>query len=170
VRSGFYLTAYVAGAAEMIRGTGGRGFEDWSIGAGGIAGYRATEWVSLELQGEWINGFEGSNGLQPGELTVPEVVDQYLATANAKLSLPFWGRFQPFAKYGLGATVAKGRGNVGDFSTDDVVSGFAMRFGGGIDVYATPNIAFTLAADYVLADQGLGLDYVPIYGGLTYRF
>lgn len=166
---GWYLTAYVAGGTEMFRHTGGQSFDDWSIGAGALAGYRANEWISLELQAEWMDGWDGKR-IPPGGQTVASVVDSYVATANAKVSLPIWGRFQPFAKYGMGAMVAKGRGAIGHFVKDRTESSFAMRFGTGMDAWITPNVGLTVGVDYVFVDQSLKLDYLPVYGGVTYKF
>ena len=48
---------------------------------------------------------------------------------------------------------------------------FAMRFGGGIDLYATKNVVVSLEADYVLPVSSLSdLDYVSIGWGFQYRF
>jgi opacity protein-like surface antigen len=48
---------------------------------------------------------------------------------------------------------------------------FAMRFGGGLEFYATKHIVLTLDTDYVLPFGDLeNLDYVTIGWGLQYRF
>jgi len=55
-----------------------------------------------------------------------------------------------------------------DRESDDA---FAMRFGGGIDLYATANVVVSLEADYVLPFGNLNsLDYISIGWGLQYRF
>jgi hypothetical protein len=46
-----------------------------------------------------------------------------------------------------------------------------MRFGGGLDFYATEHVVLTLGIDYVLPFGDLeDLDYVSIGWGLRYRF
>ena len=46
-----------------------------------------------------------------------------------------------------------------------------MRFGGGIDLYATKNVVVTVGADYVLPFDDLkDLDYISIGWGIEYRF
>jgi hypothetical protein len=48
---------------------------------------------------------------------------------------------------------------------------FAMRFGGGIDLYATKHIVVSAESSYVLPFEGLeDFDYVSIGLGLEYRF
>jgi len=50
-------------------------------------------------------------------------------------------------------------------------TGFAMRFGGGIDLYATKNIVVTLETDYVKPFGNLdAFDYVSVGWGVQYRF
>ena len=48
---------------------------------------------------------------------------------------------------------------------------FAMRFGGGIDLYATKNVVVSAQADYLLPFGSLdGFDFLSIGLGLQYRF
>jgi hypothetical protein len=48
---------------------------------------------------------------------------------------------------------------------------FVMRFGGGIDLYATENVVVSVDADYVLPLGNLdALDYITIGWGIQYRF
>ena len=46
-----------------------------------------------------------------------------------------------------------------------------MRFGGGIDLYATKNVVVSAQADYLMPFGALdGFDFVTIGLGLQYRF
>ena len=46
-----------------------------------------------------------------------------------------------------------------------------MRFGGGIDLYATQNVVVSLEADYVLPVGKLeDLNYITVSWGFQYRF
>ena len=86
------------------------------------------------------------------------------------------GRYQPFLLIGAGAMQAKtklkqpsglaftGLGNESE-------NAFALRFGGGIDLYATEHVVVSVDADYVLPFGDLdALDYVTIGWGIEYRF
>jgi hypothetical protein len=59
-----------------------------------------------------------------------------------------------------------GNGSESDRETD-----FAMRFGGGVDLYASENTVLGLGVDFVLpTDKVNGLDYISIGLGFQYRF
>jgi opacity protein-like surface antigen len=98
-----------------------------------------------------------------------------VVTANAKGYL-LTGRYQPFLLIGAGAMSAdiKVRDPVGLSFTavrSESENVFAMRFGGGIDLYATKNLVVSLEADYVYPFGNLDeLEYVTISWGFQYRF
>ena len=103
------------------------------------------------------------------------------------------GRIQPYALAGLGATiVVTEQGNAPGFipSHGDSV-GFVMRFGLGVDFYATENIVLSFEGAYALSTGSAGrgaetsgkdrlpeegylplknLDHVALSLGATYRF
>jgi len=46
-----------------------------------------------------------------------------------------------------------------------------MRFGGGIDIYATKHVVVSLGIDYVLPFGKLdAMDYISVNWGIQYRF
>lgn len=93
-------------------------------------------------------------------------LESWTLTANGKF-FPLTGPVQPFVLLGLGVMDAEV--NVGPFS--DEATGFATRFGGGVDLYATENIVFSAGVDYVLPTGDVeDLDYVSYGGGFQYRF
>ncbi len=56
-------------------------------------------------------------------------------------------------------------------SESDRFTGFAARFGGGIDIYATENFVVAFVVDYVFpAGDVKDLDYVSVGWGFQYRF
>jgi hypothetical protein len=56
-------------------------------------------------------------------------------------------------------------------SSTDTTTDIVMRFGSGLDYYATEQIVLTLGLDYLLPFGELeDLDYVSISWGLRYRF
>jgi opacity protein-like surface antigen len=130
---------------------------DNSLGFNGRVGYRCHRWLSAEVEVEWLNGFDVS---APGFATID--VEPVVVTANLKGHF-LTGRYQPFLLVGGGGMTAK-------VATERGKS-YAMRFGGGIDLYATKNVVVTVGADYVLpVDDLKDLDYISIGWGFEYRF
>ncbi len=84
------------------------------------------------------------------------------------------GRYQPYLLAGGGVmTVEVETNDTTGLGTNDTetATNIALRFGGGLDFYATERIVLTLGVDYVLPFGDLeDLDYVSIGWGLRYRF
>lgn len=146
-----------------------------SFGINGRIGYRFHRNFSAEFEVEWLDGFESD----VDEVAVPLGkiltidVETVTFTGNAKGYL-LTGRYQPFLLVGLGVMTAetKVKDTVGlGFSESDRFTDFAMRFGGGLDLYATENVVISVGADYVLPVGDVeDLDYVSIGWGFQYRF
>ena len=148
---------------------------DNSFGFNGRVGYRCHRRLSAEVEVEWLDGFD-SDLTQPGFVQLGKVkYEPVVVTANLKGYL-LTGRYQPFLLVGGGAMTAdrKMRDTVGltpGQSDSENDTAFAMRFGGGIDLYATEHVVVSLEADYVLPFGDLdALDYVTIGWGFQYRF
>lgn len=145
--------------------------------------------VSLEAPLSALEA-EGFRVNDPTEIARAELSDTTTATANARVHVPF-GRLQPFALVGAGMTTTRSEVRV-EFAAIDAVfgggdppepsvpygasesersNGFAMRFGGGLEVYATEHVAVGLGFDYVLPfGDAEDFDYMAITWGLLYRF
>jgi opacity protein-like surface antigen len=148
---------------------------DDSFGFIGQVGYRCHRRFSVEVETEWLHGFNGDLNTA-GVVQLAHVhTDPIVVTANAK-GYFLTGRYQPFLQVGGGAMTVKtsvldpvGLGFTG-IQTEDETS-FVMRFGGGIDLYATKNVVVSLGADYVLPLGNLdALDYISVSWGFQYRF
>jgi hypothetical protein len=174
----------------------GADLEDGLLGVNGVIGYRAGERVAFEVEAEWladsnksdldVAGSTGSHTVEIGEI--------WTLTANVRMFLPTDWRIQPSVIFGLGLQHSKldvdlvtegleTTDNLGTF--DDLDADFeldrsrtkltgAIRVGGGIDFYATPNIVGQLNATYVLPFNDVGsvmtTDYVSVVWRLIYRF
>jgi opacity protein-like surface antigen len=138
------------------------------------AGYRCHPRFSAEVEVEWLDDFEGTLFLQGpvgGKVSVD--LEPLVVTTNLKGYL-LTGRYQPFALIGGGAMVVevnwKDNSGLG-LSQTDTKRGAVMRFGGGLDFYATKQIVLTVGVDYLLPFGELqDFDYVSIAWGLRYRF
>ena len=143
-----------------------------SFGLVGQAGYRCHERVSAEIEVEWLDGFDGS-AFRAADGKFREVDFEPVAvTANAKGYL-LTGRIQPFLLLGGGLLTVKRTEKfiAAGTSASDTTTDFAMRFGGGIDIYTSRNIVLTWDIDYLLPfGSNEDLDYVSTGLGLQYRF
>jgi opacity protein-like surface antigen len=142
--------------------------DDNSFGVNARGGYRCNQHLSAEAEVEWLDGFEVFSELGVVKLGIIKV-EPVAVTANVKGYL-LTGRYQPFLLVGGGAITAKhtaSEGLTGSFRENE----FVMRFGGGIDVYATENVVVSVEGGYVLPFGKLDdLDYVNVGLGLQYRF
>jgi opacity protein-like surface antigen len=148
---------------------------DDSFGFNGRVGYRCHRRFSAEVEVEWLDGFK-SDLTQPGFEQLAKVdYEPIVVTTNVK-GYFLTGRYQPFLLVGAGAMTADmklrepiGLAFTGLHSESD--NAFVMRFGGGIDLYATENVVLSVDADYVLPFGNLdALDYITIGWGIQYRF
>jgi opacity protein-like surface antigen len=145
--------------------------DDDVFGVMGRGGYRCHPYVSTELQFEWLDEFEGS-GMMSDDGGPPESfrskLEPFVMTANVKGHL-LTGRFQPFGLLGVGFMRLEAKGRAASFRETNV--DVAMRFGGGLEFYATENVVVSAEASYLMPTGELnGLDYYSIGLGLQYRF
>jgi len=144
-----------------------------SFGFKGQAGFRCHPRISAEVDVEWLDGFDGTVFLSSLGETVSVDFEPVVVTTNMKGYL-LTGRYQPFVLFGGGAMIvevtAKDQSGLGIRDTR-TQRGAVLRYGSGIDFYATEQIVLTLGVDYL---QPFGdvedLDYVSVGWGLRYRF
>jgi opacity protein-like surface antigen len=148
---------------------------DDSFGFNGQVGYRCHRRFSAEVEVEWLDGFD-ADLTQPGVDQLANVrFEPVVVTTNVK-GFILTGRYQPFLLLGAGAMTAdiKLQDPVGLAFTglnSETENAFALRFGGGIDLYATENVVLNVGVDYVLPFGNLDdLDYITIGWGVQYRF
>jgi hypothetical protein len=113
--------------------------------------------VALELQSEWLKYDLGFGGR----------LDSVASTVNLRWFIPI-GRVQPFFVTGVGCSYL--RSDVGQTSWELDVTG---RLGGGVEFYATRNVALILDASYMItADNDIveDMQYLSVGLGLIYRF
>jgi opacity protein-like surface antigen len=95
--------------------------------------------------------------------------NSWTAMLNFKL-FPIGGRFQPYAMFGAGVLHVDWEGALG-IGISDTNNDAAVRFGGGLDVYATEHVFLFLDASYVLPAGDLRkYDYASFGAGLGYRW
>jgi opacity protein-like surface antigen len=160
---------------------------DGSPGVDIRGGYRLHPNIAIEGDLQYFTGFDVNidNVTYRGQqIPIPAGVDTKVGsidalamTVNAK-GYALTGRVQPYGLLGFGFMRASFDPNIeGADSQDDAT--FALRFGAGVDFYATEHIVVNLEASYLLptsdykfgeGDPGLGGDIIPIAIGVQYRF
>jgi opacity protein-like surface antigen len=117
-------------------------------------GYRCSPHLGWELNYEWAESFDISDGTD---------VDLWALTSDAKW-YPLVGRWQPFLLAGVGMATA-------DPIDEGTGTDIALRFGGGMEAYVTENVAVAFDASYVLPTSKVkNLNYLSLSWGFLYRF
>jgi opacity protein-like surface antigen len=161
--AGFY-------AVESFDSASGLEIDD-SFGGALIAGYRVHRHVSIEVRGEYLDGFDIGPQGDPSASMLDAEIDGFLITAGPKL-YPFTGVLQPFIGLGLGAMRAELKGRASDgarFSDDE--TDVVIRPAAGLDFYISENLVLNLEAAYVSPGGSLqDIDFATFSSGLTFRF
>ena len=141
---------------------GGNTDIDPAVGLNARLGYRLHPHVAAEGEFEWLSEADvevgGSNA---------GTIEAWTFMAGLKVfALP--DRLQPYLGLALGGMVAEAESG----PLDNTESSFALRVGGGLDVYITRNIYGNFGISYVIPTDDMldELDYVSFGWGLGYRF
>ncbi len=142
-----------------------------SFGLKARAGYRCHRYLSADFQAEWIEEFDGTVFPKGAGARSRFDVRSLVFTSNLRAYLPLLGdRMQPFALVGAGVADMKTKRSVGPGRKNRETE-FAVRVGGGVDFYITPNVVVTLDTDWVRPFGSLDdYDYVSGSVGAQYRF
>ena len=158
-RSGVYLGAGGLYAIEDFDNTGSLDFDN-GPGFNFRLGYRIIPHIAIEAMGERVDAFD-LDGVSGAE------INTWTGTINGKF-FALTDRFQPYGL--LGAGFMRAKAEVSGFS-DETETDFAMRFGGGLDTYATGNWVINLEFSYVLPTGDVDdVNYFSLGGGIQYRF
>jgi hypothetical protein len=180
LRPGLYLGggftyAFPLFGKEVEVATGRSLSVDASIGANARVGYRATSWLALEAQYEYVDGFTAK--LKPGHQTAMEL-RAHTVTANVKLIMPAKA-IQPYIVLGGGGTL---------YDIDDKLKlGFSGdhwditgKAGVGFDLYLSPNWVLYVEGAAVFPTHSISaplgpqhleeLYYISTQAGIAYRF
>lgn len=128
-------------------------------------GYRFNRWVAADLHVERYHKFDANDSVTDADVGR---INGWALGINGKVyALP--GRIQPYGLMGL--NYLKMETTVSTFAnrnkTDD---GAALRFGAGVDLYATSNFVLTTDISYMLGlSQVDGYDILTVGLGFLYR-
>jgi opacity protein-like surface antigen len=143
----------------------------YSFGVNARGGYRFHPHFAAEFEADWHSPFDVEANF--GQLEAKAEVMPLVFTGNMKGYL-FKDRFQPYAVAGIGVMTARLEiEDVAGFdaSGSDWSTGFAARFGGGVDLYITQHFVLNAEIRYVLPTGDVdGLDMISFGWGLQYRF
>jgi opacity protein-like surface antigen len=137
---------------------------DDSWGLNGRIGYRIHPRLAVEAQGEWYSEYNVDLlGVEAAEF------EGWSAVLLGKAYL-LTDRFQPYALAGWGYLDVELSDKLG-LGLSENSSGSVIRWGGGIDIYATRGFLLNLEASYALPLGSLdNLDFWTLGVGLQYRF
>lgn len=134
------------GGSYMISGfqDGARGadFGD-TLGFNVRGGYRLNEYWAFEGLYEYGDDFGAHQVVPGGDIQTNTFM------GSAKLIVPL-GRFQPYLAGGVGLVNANADRSLRRTGWDVDGTNFAGRFGGGVDLFATENVAVYLDAAYTM--------------------
>lgn len=144
-------------------------------------GYRFNRWVALEGNFDYYADFD----IEANGSTVFNA-DAFSFFANAK-GYPLDGRVQPYGLFGIGVLAAAIDYDFDydyydydyyDYENVETDAVFAVRLGGGVDVYVTPKFLLNLDVGYVFATSDMnlggpadiGTDLIPLALTGQFRF
>jgi hypothetical protein len=135
-----------------------------SWGLNGSLGYRLHPRLALEAQGEWYSEYNiDLLGVEAASF------EGWSVTGLGKIYL-YTGRVQPYALAGGGYLDVELSDKLG-LGLSEKQSGTVVKWGGGIDVYATHGIVVSLEGVYSLPLGNVkDLDFWTLGMGLKYRF
>lgn len=144
--------------------------------AGGVRGKfgrRCHSRFSVEVEMEWLDDFAGEVVNRAGGEPVSDVKFSTIAGSINTKGYLLTGRVQPFVLVGVGAMSV--RGDAKDTFTGNKTSQddgqLVVRFGGGIDFYATRHWVVSGQADYVYSATNLeSTNYISVGFGAMYRW
>lgn len=179
---GFALAAGTARAEDEFNrpgpyvGIGGSymvsGFQDGAasgdfgdtLGFNARGGYRLNDFWAIEGIYEYGDRF-GAHQVFPNAS-----IQTNAFSVNGKLLLPL-NRFQPYLMGGVGFVNANADPSIAHSNWDADGTSFAGRFGGGVDLYATENVAVYLDAAYTIpVDEVSDLYHFSFGWGAKYVF
>jgi hypothetical protein len=131
------------------------------FGLKGALGWRLHKIIALQLSSEWLGlGFAA----EPVQTTIRTNIAPVTLTGDAKVFWPL-GRIQPYGLFGIGMMAVDYKGHDPSRLPAEDRSGidFAMRFGGGAEIYVDEKVSLGFGVGYVLPTGSLeGLGYLNI--------
>ena len=143
-----------------------------SIGFEARGGYRLNRWVAFEGNWQYYSGFDIEDRFGNEVLNL----SAFSFFANAK-GYPLDGRFQPYGLFGMGVLRAEVTDDFG-FNINESDAVFAVKVGGGIDVYFTEHLLGYFDVNYLIGTSDMnfggpadvGTNMVPMSWGVQWRF
>jgi hypothetical protein len=147
--AGPYLGVAGSWGIEQFQNDGAGSYDD--VGLDTRLGFRFLPYLAAEAEWEYHPGFDTPlGGLTTHALTAN--LKGFYVNENT-------GPFEPYALVGAGALITDRRGS-GDY-------GFAMRFGGGMNMKFSDHVAFKVEGSYVQPTRDVDdREYVSVVWGL----
>lgn len=145
-----------------------------SVGVDVRGGYRVNRWFAAEGNLQYYSGFDLEDAYDTYDWGDTQSFSFF---ANAK-GYPLAGRFQPYGLFGIGVQAASISRDYYRYYDSDTDATFAMKVGGGIDIYFTDHILGYFDVNYMFTASDLnfggptsiGTNIIPMSWGVQYRF
>ncbi len=168
--------------ADQFEGAAPYGFDpsyDNTWGINGKFGYKINPIVSVEMDLQYLFGFNASQTLSSGhrQYNYDGDLDVFTAMAVAKIFPPLQGIVRPYFAAGLGLMHASWEETISSPglmtnspSSDEM--GACAKLGIGVDIYLTPTLSLNVEGAYT-AGFGSDIDTIRYFGlsaGLGFHF
>lgn len=184
---GAYLTLAGMNGFEHFQDAGEDFDNSWGFVIRG--GYRFNRFLAFEGALEFASGYEvdieAEPPVVPVPVTVPLTIDGGTGTGNVKLYAPWFGRIQPYGLVGIGGQWARLRSTYttgwscspgfwycqGTYTKLGNAGAFTSKFGGGIELWLSDDMAIVVDAAYNLPTGDLkDLRSTTLAWGAVFQF
>ncbi len=150
---------------------------DNAVYLGGSISEGVTDWIALGFEGGWAGFSESDSGIDVDENAFPMFGDIIVRIPNQN-------DWKPYGVVGLGAIFWDVKSNVSNVDVK-IDTGFAAKFGGGVDWFVNENWMVNFEASYVISNSNVSAtntttgasitvdsdtDYWMVGGGIKYLF
>jgi hypothetical protein len=154
---GIYIGSSMGASWDKFDTSGVSGDFGTSMISSLILGYRASEYLSTEIEFEWLSGFRSGD----------DELDGWLTSLGFRVHFPI-GQIEPYLTYGGAILHIDGRGaTLGTVGATD----FAITGGGGLAYHWTDQFSVFAEGIYTWPIGGVeGFDHGSLRFGLLYKF
>lgn len=164
--TGWYVGAGIGGSKDNFSD----GLTSDNAFAGDISfGFRASEWLSVEMQTQFLENFYARAEL-PGESR--SEVDIWTSTLNFRLHFPMEdSRIEPYMTYGVGVMDVETTGNSPTVLRPRNNTDMVLKAGGGVAYQIDNALSVYVAGTYALPLGNIKqFDHMAFTAGFLYKF
>jgi len=140
-----------------------------AFGGDATFGYRASEYLSFEVQTEFLENFH-ARAQAPGQTR--SEIDIWTSTLNFRLHFPIEdSRIEPYMTYGVGVMDVETTGSTGTVLRPRNNTDMMLKAGAGDAYQLTNAVSLYAAGTYALPLGNIKqFDHIAFTGGILYKF